>query len=116
MTHERTVHGGCTFNRWRYATWPLVWARVEEHGFRFGARIWPVLWFGLLDIDRSLVDLSRKDRSALIPWTGVRRVELRRPNELELVMVDGWKLRFATVAVPLHPLVAEAHSRLVGSS
>lgn len=115
MTREPIV-GGCTFNRWRYATWPLVWATVEDRGLRIGARLWPVLRFGFLDVDRSLIEFSRQDRSALILWASVRSIELRRPNELELTMVDGWNLKFGSMSAPLHRLVAEAHSHMPSSS
>lgn len=116
MARESTIVGGCTFNRWRYATSPLVSAGVEDRGFRVSTRIWPVLLFGFFGVDRSLIEFSREDRSVLILWKGVRGIELRRPNALSLTMVDGWKLGFDTVAEPLSGLVAEAQAHVSGSS
>lgn len=116
MGREAMVVGGCTFSGWRYATWPLVSAGVEDQGLRVGARTWPILRFGFFDADRSLIEFSRESRSVLIPWTSVRGVELRRPNSLSLTMVDGWKLGFGTISEPLSWLVEEARAYLPGSS
>ena len=116
MGREAMVVGGCTFRGWRYATWPLVSAGVEDQGFRVGARAWPILRFGFFDADQSLIEFSRESRSVLIPWTSVREVELRRPNSLSLAMLDGWKLGFETHSEPLSGLVEEARAHLAGSS
>ncbi|MCB2177092.1 MAG: hypothetical protein KQH57_14865 [Actinomycetales bacterium] len=109
------IVGGCTFNRWRYASWPLVSAGAEDHGFRVGARLWPILLFGFLDVDRSLIEPHRESRSVLIPWESVRGVELRRPNVLSLTLLDGWRLRFGTISGPLDGLADEARAHLPGS-
>lgn len=116
MARESMIVGGCTFNRWRYATWPLVSAGVEDRGFRVGARVWPILLFGFFDVDRSLIEFSRDDRSVLIPWKSIQGVELRRPNEVSLTMVDGWRFRFGTISEPLERLFAESQAHLSGSS
>lgn len=115
MVPEPMVVGGCTFNRWRYATWPFVSAGVEDRGFRVAARIWPIVLFGFLDVDRSLVEFSRQDRSVLIPWKAIRSVELRRSNEVELILADGWRLRFGTPSEPLGWLVGHVGVRLTGA-
>ncbi len=112
---ESMIVGGCTFNRWRYATWPLVSAGVEDRGFRVGTRFWPILLFGFIDVDRSLIESRRESRSVLIPWTSVREVELRRANALSLTLVDGWTLRFGTISKPLDRLADQAHTHLPGS-
>lgn len=112
MDGEAMVVGGCTFNRWRYATWPLVSAGVEDRGFRVGARLWPILRFGFFDANPSLIEFSRETRSVLIPWESVREVELRRSNLLSLTMVDGWTLRFDTIAEPVTRLVEKARAYL----
>lgn len=116
MKRESMIVGGCTFNRWRYATWPLVSAGVEERGFRVGARAWPILRFGFFDVSRSLIQFSREDRSVLIPWESVRRIELRRPRQLLLTMVNGWTFRFSSNSESLKGMVEEAQSHLSGPS
>lgn len=115
MSLEAMVVGGCTFNRWRKATWPLVSAGVEDGGFRVGARVWPILLFGFFDV-RSLIQLSRADCSVLIPWESVRRVELRRPNQLLLTMVNGWTFRFGSGSESLNRMFEDAQSHLSGRS
>lgn len=112
MDDGRMLVGGSTFNRWKYATWPLVSAGVEARGFRVGARAWAILRFGFLGVDRSLVEFSRADRSVLIPWQSVQRLELRRPNELTLTLVSGWTFRFGTMSEPLGRLVTEGQAHL----
>lgn len=113
MPEPMTV-GGCTFNGWRYATWPLVSAGVEDRGFRVAARVWPILAFGFLDADRALIERDRETRSVLVPWENVREIRLRRHNDLSLRLVDGWRLRFFTPSEPLDELAARAHAYLAG--
>lgn len=107
----RDIVGGCTFNRWRCATWPLVSARVEERGFRVRARS-AILRFGFVDVDRSLIEFCRESRSVVIPWRSVRRVELRRQRALSLTLVDGWVLTFGTISESLDGLAEEARAHL----
>lgn len=115
MARLSVMVGGCTFNRWRYATWPLISVGVDGRGFRVGA-VLPVLLFGFVDADRSLIEFSRSDRSVLIPWKSVREISSRRPTELSMTMVDGWRLRFGTVSEPVHGLVEEARAHMSGRS
>ena len=115
MAREPMVVGGCTFNRWKYATSPLVSAGVEDRGVRIGARFWPVLQFGFLGVDRSLVEFSPEGDLVLIPWRSIREVRSRRSNQLTVILLDGWTLRFDSGPRRLDALIGEARVHLSGS-
>ncbi len=116
MARESTIVGGGTFNWWWYATWPLISAGVADRGLRVGARFWPILVVGFAGADPRLIELSRADRSALIPWTSIREITLRRSNLLRLTLVDGWRFTFDTIGEPLDGLVEAAQARMAESS
>lgn len=113
MGGESTIVGGGTFPGLRYATWPLISIGVEDGGVRVGSRFWPVLLFGFLDVDRSLVELRRAERAVLIPWSSIRSAVLRRPNALTLTMTDGWRFGFGSSG-SLERFVEDVRARLSG--